>query len=44
MLAAGEDALAAVRARDLDALFTATEVIYPPCEECHLKFHPEMQQ
>lgn len=44
MLAAGEDALAAVRARDLDALFTATEVIYPPCEECHLAFHPEMQQ
>lgn len=37
---------AAMRARDaaneqdLDALFVANDVLYPPCEECHLQFHP----
>ncbi len=39
---AATDALNAARERDLDALLTATEVMYPPCEECHIKFHPEM--
>ena len=43
MIAAAEDALAATEARDIDALMTATEVMYPPCEECHAAFHPEMQ-
>ena len=45
MTEAGVGALAAVRARDMDALMTATgEVLYPPCEECHLAFHPELSQ
>ena len=33
----------AVRQRDLDALLSAGDVLYPPCEECHLQFHPDMQ-
>ena len=45
MTDAGVDALAAIRARDTDALMTATgDVLYPPCEECHLQFHPEISQ
>ena len=43
MNAAADDALEAVRERDLEALVTATEVMYPPCEECHQQFHPGMQ-
>lgn len=43
MIDAAADALAAVEARDIDALMTATEVMYPPCEECHAQYHPEMQ-
>lgn len=43
MTDAAADALAAVEARDIDALMTATEVMYPPCEECHAQYHPEMQ-
>ena len=43
MIDAGVDALAAARANDIDALMTAGEVMYPPCEECHLQFHPDMQ-
>ncbi len=26
--------------QDLDALLHANDVLYPPCEECHLQFHP----
>jgi cytochrome c556 len=37
---AGVDALAAIRARDHDALLTASDVLYPPCEGCHLQFNP----
>lgn len=44
MINAAAAALAAVENRDLDALMTATEVMYPPCEECHQQFHPDMQQ
>lgn len=43
MINAAADALAATEARDIDALMTATEVMYPPCEECHAQYHPEMQ-
>lgn len=43
MIAAGVDALGAARAKDFDALVTATEVMYPPCEECHAQFHPDMR-
>lgn len=40
MISAGQDALAAIRARDHDALLTAGDVLYPPCEGCHLQFNP----
>jgi hypothetical protein len=40
MIAAGRDALAAIRARDHDALLAAGDVLYPPCEGCHLQFNP----
>ncbi len=36
----GKDALAAVRARDHDALLAASDAMYPPCEACHLQFNP----
>jgi hypothetical protein len=36
---------AAARARDLDTLIdVSNDKMYPPCEECHLQFHPGMQQ
>jgi cytochrome c556 len=44
MISAAADALAATETRDIDALMTATEVMYPPCEECHAQFHPDMQE
>lgn len=40
MLNAGVDALEAIRARDHAALLTASDVLYPPCEGCHLQFNP----
>ena len=40
MLAASEAALAAIRAKDHDALLTASDALYPPCEGCHLVFNP----
>jgi hypothetical protein len=40
MLAASEAALKAVRAKDHTALLAASEVLYPPCEGCHLLFNP----
>jgi len=43
MLKAAMDALAAIRARDLDALFAANDALYPPCEGCHVAFNPGVQ-
>ena len=40
MTNAGEDSLKAIRNRDLEALFEAGNVLYPPCEGCHLQFNP----
>ena len=40
MTKAGLDALKAIQARDRDALATAGDVLYPPCEGCHLQFNP----
>jgi cytochrome c556 len=40
MIAAGREALSAVRARKTDALLAAGDVLYPPCEGCHLQFNP----
>ena len=43
MVEAALTALEAVRARDLDAMIEATNVMYPPCEECHIAFHPGVE-
>lgn len=40
MIDAGRDSLEAIRARDHDALLAAGDVLYPPCEGCHLQFNP----
>jgi hypothetical protein len=40
MIEAGLSALRAIRARDLDALTAAGDVLYPPCEGCHIQFNP----
>ena len=40
MMKAGLDALKAIRARDSEALVAAGDVLYPPCEGCHLQFNP----
>jgi cytochrome c556 len=40
MLQAGNAALEAARAKDHDALLAAGDVLYPPCEGCHLQFNP----
>ena len=26
--------------KSVDDMYTAGEVLYPPCEECHIQFHP----
>ena len=40
MINASADALAAVRARDHDALLDAGDILYPPCEGCHTQYNP----
>lgn len=40
MTQASRDALKAIRARDHDGLLQAGDVLYPPCEGCHLQFNP----
>lgn len=40
MITAGLDALEAIRARDHDKLLAASDILYPPCEGCHLQFNP----
>lgn len=43
LIGAGVDARKAAEEKDIEAMFTAGEVLYPPCEECHLQFHPGLQ-
>ena len=40
LIDAANDARDAASAKNLDALFEANDVLYPPCEECHIQFHP----
>ena len=40
LAAAAADAYSAAMDKDLAALYQANDVLYPPCEECHLQFHP----
>ncbi len=43
-VAAGEAARAAIAAKDLDALFSAGDALYPPCENCHIDFNPGVEE
>lgn len=43
LIGAGVDARNAANNKDIDAMYTAGEVLYPPCEECHVQFHPGVQ-
>lgn len=40
LIGAGVDARNAAENRNVEAMWTAGEVLYPPCEQCHLQFHP----
>ena len=40
MLQASEAALAAIRAKNHEALLSAGDVLYGPCEGCHAQFNP----
>ena len=42
MIQAGFAALKAVRDKDAAALLAAGDVLYPPCEGCHQRFHPDI--
>jgi len=45
LVASGRAVRQAAEDRDLDAFITAAnDQMYPPCEECHLRFLPGMQQ
>ncbi len=43
LLAASRAVKTAALQRDLDGMFSAGDVLYPPCEECHLEFNPGVQ-
>lgn len=43
LIEAGIDARDAAQNKDVDAMLAAGDVIYPPCEECHIQFHPGLQ-
>ena len=40
MLRASQQALTAARTKNYNALLAASDVLYPPCEGCHLQFNP----
>jgi len=39
---AGRAARDAIAARDLDALFAAGDLLYTPCEACHIDYNPRL--
>ena len=43
LIGAGVDAQSAANNKDVEAMYTAGEVLYPPCEECHIQFNPGVQ-
>ena len=44
LVESGREIQVAARERNLDALIEiSNDKMYPPCEECHLMFHPGMQ-
>lgn len=43
MIAAAEAAKTAAESKDVNAYIEATDVMYPPCEECHIAYNPGLQ-
>jgi len=43
LIGAGVDARKAAQDKDIEEMFAAGEVLYPPCEECHIRFHSGVQ-
>lgn len=43
LIGAAIDAREAANNKDIEAMYTAGEVLYPPCEECHIQFNPGVQ-
>lgn len=45
LVESGLEIQVAARNKDVDTLMNVSnDKMYPPCEECHIKFHPGMQQ
>ena len=45
LIESGREMRAAAEQRDLDTFINiSNDKMYPPCEECHIRFHPGMQQ
>ena len=45
LIESGVEIQAAARDKDVDTLMNVSnDKMYPPCEECHINFHPGMQQ
>lgn len=45
LIESGKQVSAAAAARNLDALIeVSNDMMYPPCEECHIMFHPGLQE
>ncbi len=45
LIESGVDIQMAARNKDVDTLMNVSnDKMYPPCEECHVKFHPGMQE
>ncbi len=42
MIEAAQNGLEAIRSKNLNDLYFANDVLYPPCENCHMQFHPNM--
>ena len=42
VIAAAQKTREAVAIRNVDGVYAAGDVLYPPCEGCHLKYHPEV--
>lgn len=43
LIEAGTDARKAAQDKDVEAMYAAGDILYPPCEECHIQFHPGLQ-
>jgi len=43
LIEAGFAAREAAENKDVDAMYAAGDILYPPCEECHNQFHPGLQ-